>query len=111
LFPLKIPGIIIDQPKRVPNTYDDFNIFYNYHCVINHNSGPAVQAAIRGVPVICDASSLASQLSGTIENIEKITLPDREDWFLKLSHTEWTVEEISNGLPQSRLINKILQNR
>ena len=110
LFPLKIPGIIIDQPQRVPNTYDDFNIFYNYHCVINHNSGPAVQAAIRGVPIICDASSLASQLSGTIENIEKITLPDRENWFLKLSHTEWTVEEISNGIPQSRLINKILQN-
>jgi hypothetical protein len=71
--------------------------------VINHNSGPAIQAAIQGVPVICDPSSLAGILSGKLGKIDEISLPDREDWFLKLSHTEWTVEEIAEGLPVKRL--------
>ena len=103
-FPLKIPNVIFERPQRIPNTYDDFDIFYNYHCVINHNSGPAVQAAIQGVPIICDSSSLAGELSSTLDQIENPQLPDREEWFLKLCHTEWTVDEISQGLPLQRLL-------
>ena len=99
----KIAGVEIEIPKPVIGTYDDFDIDYNYHCVINHNSGPAVQAAIAGVPVICDTSSLASKISGKIQEIENISLPDRDEWFLKLCHTEWTVEEISQGVPLKRL--------
>jgi hypothetical protein len=75
--------------------------------VVNHNSGPAVQAAINGVPVICDHSSLAFPVSDQIENIDSITLPDREDWFLKLCHTEWTVPEIVEGTPIRRLISDL----
>lgn len=107
-FPVKIPGVLIDPPRRVPNTYDDFNIFYNYHCVINYNSGPAVQAAIQGVPIICDSSSLAGDLSSKLENIENPILPDRTEWFLKLCYTEWTVDEIAQGIPLQRLMPKII---
>jgi len=107
LFPLKIPNIMISQPKKIPNTYDDFDIFYNYHCVINHNSGPAVQAAISGVPIICDTSSLAGELSSKLDDIENVQLPDRTDWFLRLCHTEWTVDEIAQGIPLQRLLLKI----
>jgi hypothetical protein len=71
--------------------------------VINHNSGPCIQAAIQGIPVICDSSSLAGILSGKMEKIEEISLPDRDEWFLKLCHTEWTVEEIASGIPIKRL--------
>jgi len=108
-FPVKILGVVLDSPRRVPNTYDDYNIFYNYHCVVNHNSGPAVQAAIQGVPVICDSSSLAGELSSKLENIDQASMPNREEWFLKLSHTEWTVEEISQGIPLQRLLPKIIE--
>jgi hypothetical protein len=108
-FPVKIPNVLVDSPRRVPNTYDDFNIFYNYHCVINYNSGPAVQAAIQGVPIICDSSSLAGELSSKLENIENPILPDRTEWFLKLTHTEWTVDEISQGIPLQRLMPKIIE--
>jgi hypothetical protein len=106
-FPLKIRNIFIETPKRIIGSYDDFDIFYGYHCVINYNSGPAVQAAINGIPVICDHSSLAGPLSGTIENINNIVLPDREDWFLRLCHTEWTIGEITKGIPLTRLLGKI----
>ena len=103
LFVLNIAGVQVEQPKKIPNSYDSFDIDYNYHCVINHNSGPAVQAAINGIPVICDRSSLAFSVSEQIENINNPTLPDRAEWFLKLCHTEWTVDEISKGLPIQRL--------
>lgn len=104
-FTFNVPNILFERPQKLAGTYDDFDIFYNYHCVINHNSGPAVQAAIQGVPVLCDHSSLAAPLSINWENLENPVLPDRTEWFLKLCHTEWTVEEIRKGVPQSRIFS------
>jgi hypothetical protein len=106
---LNIPGVEVGLPRQIAGTYDDFDIDYNCHCVVNHNSGPAVQAAIHGTPIICDSSSLAGEISGKFEDIETVKLPDREEWFLKLCHTEWTVNEISQGIPMKRLIPLIYQ--
>lgn len=100
---LDLPEVKVEIPRQIPGTYDDFDIDYRYHCVINHNSGPALQAAINGVPCICDPTSLAYPISSRFEDIENISLPDREDWFLKLCHTEWTVDEIAQGIPLKRL--------
>lgn len=102
-FTFKMSNIIFEKPLPVPNTYDDFNIFYKYHCVINHNSGPAIQAAIQGTPVLCDPSSLAAPVSINWNNLEDPHLPNRDEWFLKLCHTEWTVDEIAQGIPIARL--------
>lgn len=113
-FILNVPGVTFETPKKLIGSYDSFDIDYNYHCVVNHNSGPAVQAAINGIPVICHQSSLAFPVSGSVETIDSIGLPDRQDWFLKLCHTEWTVDEIAKGIPISRLIpelKKYLNNR
>jgi hypothetical protein len=107
LFSIDLPGVTVERPQLISGSYDDFDISYNYHCVINHNSGPAVQAAIQGVPVLCDHSSLASDLSITWDQIETPVMPDRHQWFLNLCHTEWTVDEISRGIPLARLISKI----
>jgi hypothetical protein len=107
LFSIDIPGVTLERPQLISGSYDDFDIFYNYHCVINHNSGPAVQAAIQGIPVLCDSTSLASDLSITWDQIETPTMPDRHQWFLSLCHTEWTVDEIGRGIPLARLISKI----
>ena len=104
-FPFKQSGVTVERPSRIPNTYDDFDIFYNYHCVINHNSGPAIQAAIQGVPVLCDQSSLAADLSIKWSELDSPYVPDRTEWFVKLCHTEWTVEEIRQGIPIARLFS------
>jgi len=106
-FSLNLNNSTVEYPKIIQGSYDDFDIDYGYHCVINHNSGPAVQASIHGVPVICDTSSLAAELSNTIEKIESVTVPNRDEWFLKLCHTEWTLDEIAHGIPLSRLLTKI----
>ncbi len=110
LFTVKISNVLMDTPKKVPNTYDDFNIFYGFHCVINFNSGPAVQSLINGTPVICDPSSLAGELSNNLYDIENLQYSPREDWFLKLCHTEWTIEEIRQGIPIQRLTPELEQS-
>jgi len=105
----KFADAVIELPRKIANSYDDFDINYNYHCVVNHNSGPAVQAAINGIPVICDSSSLAFPVAEKWENLENPQLPDRSEWFLKLTHTEWTVDEISQGIPLGRLESHLLE--
>jgi hypothetical protein len=104
-FPFKQSGVEVERPVLVPGSYDDFDIFYNYHCVVNHNSGPAVQAAINGVPVLCDSSSLAADLSIKWSELDTPYVPDRTEWFVKLCHTEWTIEELRQGTPISRLFS------
>lgn len=99
LFSVSGKNFVIEMPKKLPGTYDNFDIDYGYHCVINHNSGPAVQAAIQGIPIICDQTSLAFSVSDSIKNIEQPRLPDRTQWFLDLCHREWLVDEISEGTP------------
>lgn len=97
-------GVSRQQPVQLTGTYDNFNIDYNYHAVINHNSGPPILAAIAGTPVVTGTSSLAYPVSDTIENIEDPKLPDsRLLWFTKLTHCEWTVDEIKQGTPIKRL--------
>lgn len=96
-----------DRPLKVSGTYDDFNIDYDHHFVINHNSGPTIQAAINGTPIICHESSLAYPCSDQFSNIENPIVPDRDDWLIRLCHTEWSLEEISNGIPVKRIIKTL----
>lgn len=100
-------NVIRQAPVQIKGSYDDFDIDYSYHCVINHNSGPPILAAINGTPVITGETSLAFPVSCKIENIENPYLPEREEWLTKLSHCEWTVEEIEKGIPLQRLENEI----
>jgi hypothetical protein len=97
----------IEQPSKLPGTYDVYDINYNYHCVINHNSGTSIQSAISGTPTICDTSSLAYPVSMDFSKLESPVIPEREEWFTKICHTEWTVEEIAQGVPLKRLLSFI----
>jgi hypothetical protein len=99
-----IPNVIIESTNPLPNTYSEFDINFSHHCVINHNSGTTVQAAINGVPVICDQTALAYPVSFQLKDIETPYLPDRSEWFNQILHTEWLLEEISRGIPQERLL-------
>jgi hypothetical protein len=97
----------IQNPQKLLGTYDDFDIDYNYHCVINHNSGPTIQAAISGIPIICHHSSLAYHVSNSFMDIEDLKNTERESWFSEICHTEWTIDEISEGIPFVRLLPEI----
>ena len=105
---LTVPaGVKIQAPRQRPNTYDDFDIDYSCHAVVNHNSGPGIQAAICQTPVIVDRSSLAWPVSISMEHINGVPTKDREQWFIEICHTEYTLEELAQGLWLTRLVNKL----
>lgn len=95
--------VTLQFPLRVPHTYDSYNWSSDYHAIVNINSGPGVQAAIAGVRPIVHASSLAWPVAVAMEDIERPYDPDRSVWFLQLCHTEYTTEELAQGLWLRRL--------
>jgi len=105
VFSVRDLGVELQRPAKILNTYDEYDLNFDYHCVINFNSGVAAKAAIAGTPVICDTTSLAYPVSMTYEQLSNPVLADREEWFLKLCHTEWLVEEIAQGTPIKRLLD------
>jgi hypothetical protein len=112
---IKDKTIKIQLPKKLTNTYDSYNHdddFKDAWCVINPTSNTGIQAAIAGIPVFCDKDSLAFDVGNyDISTIEQPAMPDRTEWLEKLCHTEWTVEEIGQGTPLSRIFNKRLDIR
>jgi hypothetical protein len=97
----------IINPKPVPDTYDHFDMHFDYHAVVNHNSGPGIQAAISGTRPIVDVSSLAHPVSIKLDNIEQPYTLDRDQWLVEICHTEYTLEEIQQGLWLKRLENHL----
>ena len=95
--------IVIEQPQKLVNTYDSYNLAFDCHAMINYNSGPGTQAALAGTRPIVDQSSLAYPVSIPIQDIEKPYTLDRDQWLVEICHTEYTVEEIKKGTWLTRL--------
>jgi hypothetical protein len=101
---IKLPtGIAVQQPRRLANTYDSYDMHYNCHAVVNHNSGPGIQAAIAGVRPVVDETSLAAPVAVQYADIEKPYTVNRDLWLTQICHTEYTVPEIKAGLWLNRL--------
>jgi hypothetical protein len=97
------PGVAIEMPNRLPNTYDSFDMHYDCHAVVNHNSGPGIQAAIAGVRPVVAPNSLAYPVGMSFGEIEKPYTRDRETWLAQICHTEYTLDELRRGIWISRL--------
>ena len=99
------------EPKHVNGTYDSFDMGFNdIHCTISYSSNPGIHSIIEGVPAFVSTHSLAYDVGNDIDflhDIEKPLMPDRTQWLNDYAYTEWTVEEISQGLPLKRLTDKI----
>ena len=103
---INISDLFLEVPKKLPDSQEyDFNS--NFHCVVNYNSGPGITSVINGTPVVVDQSSLAFPVSEKMKNIDNPVVPDRSEWFVQLCHTEWTVEEIADGIPLKRILPEI----
>jgi len=89
--------VIIEQPMKIANTYDSYNLAFECHAMVNYNSGPGIQAALAGTRPIVDVSSLAHPVSIQMDNIEQPYTVDRDQWLVEICHTEYTVEEIQRG--------------
>jgi hypothetical protein len=93
-----------ETPQKISDTYDDFDLKFNYWTTVNYNSaGPAVQSLIQGCPVIVDETSLAYPCSNKYTDLDNPVIPDRTQWYVEIAHTEYTVDEIRNGIWYDRL--------
>ena len=89
--------VTIEQPVRVANTYDSYNLAFDCHAMVNYNSGPGIQAALAGTRPIVDRSSLAYPVSIDLTDIDNPYQIDRDRWLVEICHTEYTVKEIQEG--------------
>lgn len=97
-----LKNVAIMYAQKVEGTYDDFDFdqaIQGAAMVYTHTSNAGIHAVINGIPVYCSDNALARPVRVKENNIH----PDRDDWFLKLCHTEWTVDEISAGIPFKRI--------
>jgi hypothetical protein len=63
---------------------------------------------LNGIPVFTGPESLAAPVANLrLARIEDPNMPDRQQWANNVAYTEWTIEEIAQGLPLARLIDKL----
>ena len=80
----RLPATVkFEIPHKLANTYDNFDMHFDCHAVVNYNSGPGIQAAISGVRPIVDVSSLAYPARVDIADIEQPYTVDRERWLVE----------------------------
>lgn len=99
----------IQTPLKKTGTYDDYEINFNGSwAVINACSNPGIHAAIAGIPVFVNQSSLAYPVGNSdLRQIESPQMPDRTQWLNDLAHKEYTIEEIQQGIPLKYLTNQL----
>jgi len=104
-------NVFRQEPRHVSNTYDDYDInFTNVWATISHSSNPGIHSILNGVPAFVSTHNLAYPVSNDIDflhDIESPVMPDRTQWLNDYAHTEWTIEEISQGIPLKRLTSNL----
>jgi hypothetical protein len=99
------------DPQHVRGTYDDFDMgFNNVWATISYSSNPGIHSIIEGVPAFVSTHSLAYPVGNDIDflhDIEQPVMPDRTQWLNDYAHTEWTLDEIAQGLPLKNLTSEL----
>ena len=99
------------DPQHIRGSYDDFDMsFRNVHATISYSSNPGIHSVLEGVPAFVGSASLAYDAANDIDflhDIENPLKPDRQQWLNDYAWTEFTVEEISQGIPIKRLTSAI----
>jgi len=105
-------NVFRQEPKYISGTYDDFDMqFNNVFATVSYSSNPGIHSIIEGVPAFVSTHSLAYDVANDIDflhDIENPLRPDRTQWLNDYAHTEYTIEEISQGLPLKYLTNMLL---
>jgi hypothetical protein len=107
-----LKNVYRQEPQHVNGTYDDFDMgFDNVWATVSYSSNPGTHSCINGVPAFVSTHSLAYSVGNDIDflhDIENPMMPDRQQWLNDYAHTEYTVEEISQGLALKNLTNKLI---
>jgi hypothetical protein len=106
-----LKNVYRQQPRHLPGTYDDYDMgFSNIWATISYSSNPGIHSIIKGVPAFVGTSSLAYQVANDIDFLHDIEDPymgERQAWLNDYAWTEFTIEEISRGMPLKRLTSML----
>lgn len=96
-------------PCKIVDTYDDYDmLFDNVYATVSWSSNPGVHSVINGVPAFVGPSSLAYDVSAhNLADIENRHFCSRQQWLNDYAWTEFTVEEIAQGIPLNRLTHRL----
>ena len=102
-----LKNVYRQEPQHVNGTYDNFDMgFDNVWATVSYSSNPGIHSVIEGVPAFVSTHSLAYDVANDIDflhDIENPLMPDRQQWLNDYAWTEFTVEEISQGIPLKHL--------
>ena len=102
-----LKNVYRQQPTQILGTYDDYDMgFDNVWATVSYSSNPGIHSVLAGVPAFVGTSSLAYDVANDIDfmhDIENPMMPERQQWLNDYAHTEYTIEEISQGIPIKRL--------
>jgi hypothetical protein len=108
---LGLKNVYRQQPGKISGSYDDYDMGFNdVWATVSYSSNPGIHSIINGIPAFVGTSSLAYDVGNDIDfihDIEKPLTPDRQQWLNDYAHTEWTVQEISQGIPLNLLTDKL----
>jgi hypothetical protein len=95
------------DPLHIKGSYDSFDLqFKRIWATVSHTSNPGPQSIIAGVPAFVGTDSIAYPVANDIDflhDIETPLMPDRQQWLNEYAWTEFTLDEIYQGLPLERL--------
>ena len=90
-----LPNVVLSNPAS--SLVDDLQ---NCWAVVNHNSSPAVGAAIEGYPVFVtdpDRSQCREIANTNFADIENPVLYDRDNWIQRVSMFHWSFADVTSG--------------
>jgi hypothetical protein len=104
-------NVSVVKPHPLSNDQMFINAISTARFMINHNSNPAIIAAIEGLPVYVDSTSMAWDISNkSLDKIENPDYIDKTQWLEKIKKSEYTIDEIKRGDMLSHLLQHINTN-
>ena len=81
--------------------------FKDCHSVVTHHSNVAVDSILAGIPAFCWHGVAAKMSLQDINQINEPWYPEgREQWAFDIAHCQWSLEEMTQGLPWKHLKNE-----
>ena len=102
-------NVIRQNPTKIEDTYDDYDFnVRDAWATVCYSSNPGPHSIIAGIPAFVGESSLAFDVgNNNLHNIMNPNMPDRQQWLNDYAHTEYTLDEISAGIPLKNLTSKL----
>lgn len=103
---IKNERLVFDYQKK-----SLFEVLDDAFATITYNSGSAIDSLLYGVPNISydSGSHVYSIVPHKCKNIDKLMMPNIEQWLFNVAHVDWNLDELRKGEAWLHLKNCVLK--